>query len=172
MSEGLNDPSWIVQVAVVRSLVELGAVDSVDRMMPLLQSSQKAVREATVEALGELQYEGAIPMLSETLKRDPDGFVRLAALKAICQIKPTDVRSQLEYALSDGYLHLRWYAMKQLAPDMDETDLPLLQQLLHDDAKPSWEEESLRDLAIQALRRIDSDACRALLLAAEKQNAL
>ena len=159
----INDSSWIVQVAVVRTLVELGAADATGDMLPLLQSPHKQVREATAEALGELRDGQALEALSATLKGDGDNFVRLAALKAICQIEPPEMRAFLEYALSDGDIHLRWYAMTQLAPRMDETDLPLLQQLLTDDAKPSWEEETLRDLAIGTLQRIDSAECRALL---------
>ena len=53
--------------------------------------------------------------------------------------------------------------MQQLAPQMNESDLPILQQLLIDDALPSWESESLRDLAIQTLQRIDTAECRELL---------
>ena len=174
LSELLDDQSWIVQVAVIRSLVELGATGPTVKMTPLLQSRQKAVREATAEALGEMRDPLAIPALAETLTHDTDDFVRFAALRAIYEISPLDARPHLELALSDGYVHLRWFAMQQLAPQMDQTDLPILRQLLNDDDKPSWEDESLRDLAIMTLQRIDSDECRALLdsfSVAEKRNS-
>ena len=170
----LNDQSWIVQVAVIRSLVELGAIGETPKMTPLLRSRQKAVRESTAEALGEMRDPLAIPVLAETLKDDTDDFVRFAALRAIHEISSLDARPHLELALSDGFVHLRWFAMQQLAPQMDETDLPILRQLLNDDDKPSWEDASLRDLAIMTLQRIDSNECRALLdsfSVAEKRNS-
>ena len=159
----LNDSSWIVQVAVVRALVELSAVKVVAQLVPLLQSRHKSVREAAAEALGELKDPLAISPLGRALKREPDDFVRLAALKSIWQISPAEARTWLEYALSDSYLHSRIFALKQLAPEMDDSDIPILRQLLEDHEKPSWEGESLRELAIQVLQRIDSAQCRALL---------
>jgi len=159
----IDDPSWIVQVAVLRALVELGATGLATRLTVLLQSSRKAVREATAEALGEMGDAGAIPALGETLKQDTDEFVRFAALRAIYQIDPKGARSHLELALSDSSVHLRWFAMQQLAPQMNETDLPILKQLLNDHDKPSWENESMHDLAIMTLGRIGTDESRALI---------
>ena len=163
LSERLADPSWIVQVSVVRGLVELGAATVIGRMLPLLGSPVKAVREAVAEACGELKASQAIARLGETLKNDADDFVRFAALRSIQQIDRAAARPWLELALSDGYLHLRLFAMEHLAPMMDESHLPLLKQLLQDDETPSWESESMRDLSIMTLKRIDSDKSRALL---------
>jgi len=163
LSERLDDPSWIVQVAVLRALVELDAGELASQIAPLLRSAQKTVREAAAEALGDLADATAIPALAERLKADEDEFVRFAALRAIHQIAPGRARPQLELALSDSSFHLRCFAMRQLAPQMNETDLPILKQLLNDTAKPSWEDESLHELAVQTLQRIDSDASRALL---------
>ena len=53
--------------------------------------------------------------------------------------------------------------MERLSPEMDESDLPILRQLLTDDEHPSWEGASLRDLALQVLGRINSAESRALL---------
>ena len=53
--------------------------------------------------------------------------------------------------------------MQQLLPMLDASDLPILRQLLQDDEKPAWEDASLRDLAVQALQRIDNPESRALL---------
>jgi len=163
LSARLDDPSWIVQVAVLRALVELDAKGLAARIVPLLQSARKAVREAAAEALGEMGDPTAIPPLAERLKADDDEFVRFAALRAIHQIEPGSARPQLELALSDSSFHLRCFAMRKLAPLMNETDLPILKQLLNDCDKPSWEDESLHELAVQTLQRIDSDASRALL---------
>ncbi|MYD08868.1 MAG: TIR domain-containing protein [Chloroflexi bacterium] len=159
----LSDRSWIVQVASIRALVELGAADAAPDLLPRLESSHKSVREAAAEALGELAHAAAIEPLGEVLKADPDEFVRLAAVKSIVRISPTEARPWLEYALSDSYLHIRAFAMEQLAPEMSESDLPILRQLLHDDEQPSWEGASLRDMAIAVLRRLDSDLSRAAL---------
>lgn len=162
----LNDGNWIVQVAVLRALDELGAKGLTTKMTPLLQSARQAVREAAAEALGEMGDRRAIPALAASLKVDADEFVRLAVLKAICQIHPDGARPHLEFALSDSSVHLRWYALRQLSPQMNESDLPILKQLLDDFEKPAWEDESLHELAAATLRRIDSHECRALLSAA------
>ena len=163
LSARIDDPNWIVQVAVVRALVELGANGMTFNLTPLLQSSRKAVREAAAEALGELADRQAVAALGETLMDDPDEFVRLAALNAISQIEPDGARPHLELALSDSSVHLRWQAMQFMAPLMTEADLPILQQLLNDYDKPSWEDLSLHDLAVMTLQRIGSDQSKALL---------
>ena len=159
----IDDPSWIVQVAVVRALVELEASGLADTLAPLLRSPRKAVREAAAEALGEMGDAVAIPALGEALKRDGDEFVRFAALRAIHQLEAGEARPHLELALSDSSIHLRWFAMQQLAPQMNETDLPILKQLLDDHDKPSWEDETMHDLAIMTLRRIGTEGARELL---------
>ena len=163
LQDRLGDSSWIVQVASIRALVELGADDAAPNLLPRLRSEHKPVREAAAEALGELAYRAAIGPLGQVLKRDPDEFVRLAALTSIHRISPAQARPWLEYALSDRYLHIRVFALEQLAPTMSESDLPILRQLLLDDEQPSWEGASLRDMTITILRRINSAASRALL---------
>ncbi len=163
LSERVDDPSWIVQVAVVRALAELGAAGLAARVSPLLRSSRKAVRESAAEALGKMGDPQVMPALATTLKRDADEFVRFAALNAILQLGAESARPYLELALSDSSVHLRHFAMEQLAPKMNETDLPILKQLLNDHGKPSWENESLHDLALKTLRRIGSDESLALL---------
>lgn len=163
LSERVDDSSWIVQVAVLCALVELGASGLATKLTPLLRSSRKAVRELAAEALGDMGEPQALPALVATLKRDGDEFVRLAALKAVCQFGAESARPQLELALSDSSVHLRHFAMDRLAPQMSETDLPILKQLLNDHSKPSWENESLHDLAIMTLRRIGSGESLALL---------
>lgn len=163
LSGRLTDPSWIVQVAVVRALVELGAAGQAEKLATLLRSPRKALRETAAEALGEMGDAQAIRALGETLQRDDDEFVRFAALRAIHQLDAHEARTHLELALSDSSVHLRWFAMQQLAPSMNETDIPILKQLLKDHEKPSWENETVHDLARMALQRIDSDEARALL---------
>lgn len=166
LSLRLADPNWIVQVAAIRALLAHGAAESTDKMIPLLGSPQQAVREAAAEALGELGLPTAIRALADAFRGDKDSFVRLAALKSIQQINPGLAREHLEHALSDEFIHLRWYAVKTLAPAFDENDIATLARLLSDDGKPSWEEQSIRDFAIAALRRIDSPESRAAIAAA------
>lgn len=173
LKDRLDDASWIVQVAVIRALVELNAKESAAAMAQLLQSPHKAVREATAEALGTLQNPDVIPALGQTLKKDPDYFVRFAAIQSIHQISPNEAREYLDYALTDRYIHVRWYAMKALAPRMDASDIPVLARMTADRGKPLWEEKSIRDFAILALQRIDTAESKALLehiRKAEKRN--
>jgi hypothetical protein len=79
------------------------------------------------------------------------------------QLGADSARPYLELALSDSSVNLRHFAMEQLAPKMTESDMPILQQLIHDHDKPSWENESLHDLALKTLRRIGSDESLALI---------
>ena len=159
----LQDPNWIVQVAVLRALVQLGASESAEHVTPLLQNAQKAVREAAAEALGELGNPVSAVELGNTAQNDDDHFVRFAALRSMHQISPRLAREYLENALSDDFIHLRWFAMKALAPLMDASDVPLLTRMLEDDEKPSWEDESVRDLAVAALLRINTPESNAAL---------
>ena len=159
----LHDESWIVQVAAVRALGELRAAECASDMASLLNSQRSTVREATADALGALRQPQVIPALGEVLQRDSDDFARLAALKAIHRINPPQSRQWLDMALGDSSLHLRHYALQQLAPQMTESDLTMLHRLLSDDRKPPGEEESLRDLALRALQAINTPASRALL---------
>lgn len=173
LKDRLDDANWIVQVAVIRALVELDAKESAAAMTHLLQSPHKAVREATAEALGTLQNPDAIPALGQTLKQDPDYFVRFAAIQSIHQISPSEAREYLDYALTDRYIHVRWYAMKALAPLMDASDIPVLARMTGDKGKPLWEEKSIRDFAILALQRINTPESKTLLehiRKAEKRN--
>ena len=129
----------------------------------LLQSPQKAVREAAAEALGELGNAIAVSALGQSAQNDNDYFVRFAALRSIHQLRPQLAREYLEKALNDDYIHVRWYAMKALAPLMDESDIPLLQKMLDDKEKPTWEDESVHDLAMAALLRINTPEGNAAL---------
>ena len=162
LTHALRDANWIVTVAAVRALVELDAREAAPDILPLLTSGRTQAREAAAEALGQFEASLALPALSQVLINDADDFVRLAAISAICQIGG-ETRPWLEIALSDRYLDIRLFAMRQLCACMDESDLPVLVKLLEDDAAPSYEAASLRDLALETLERIDSPACRALL---------
>lgn len=169
----LDDANWIVQVAVIRALVELDAKESAAAMAHRLQSPHKAVREAAAEALGALRNPDVIPALGQTLKQDPDYFVRFAAIQSIHQISPNEAREYLDYALTDRYIHVRWYAMKALAPLMDASDIPVLARMTADRGKPLWEEKSIQDFAILALQRINTPESKVLLehiREAEKRN--
>ncbi len=166
LARRLEDANWIVQVAAVRALAHQNAADAVDKMMPLLGSPQQQLREAVAEALGDLRQSIAIRALAETFNHDEDDFVRLAALKSLRQINENRAREHLEQALNDDFIHLRWYAAKTLVPIFDEADIPTLRSMLSDDGKPAWEEQSIREFAIEALRRIDTAESRAAIDAA------
>ena len=167
----LQDESWIVQVAAVRSLAELRAVDCASDMARLLGHEQASLREAVADSLGQLRQPQVIPALGQAFLRDADMFVRLAALKAIYAINPTQARPWLERALNDDSLPLRHFALERLAERMTESDLPVLRQLLNDHQIPDGEESSLHDLAANALRVMDTPASRELLNASVAERA-
>lgn len=166
LTRRLGDANWMVQAAAVRALVAQRATAAVDKIMPLLGSPQQALREAAAEALGDLGDAKALRALAEALQTDADDFVRFAALKSLQQINPGLAREHLAQALGDDFIHARWYAVKTLAPVMGESDIPTLARLLGDDGKPAWEAESIRDIALAALQRINSPASHAAIAAA------
>ena len=171
LAERLDDSNWIVQVAVIRSLAALKTTVGMERLMALLRGRRKQVREAAAEALGELGYAPAMSALGERARIDEDAFVRLAALNALHAINPTLSRPHLIAALDDDFIHVRWQAMRYLAPLAIAADVALLSRHLSDEGKPEWEARSIAQLAAAALRRVDTAESRAALAAHPRAKA-
>lgn len=153
--KAINDDNWIVQVAVVRALVELNASSATLDIVPLLKHPNNVVRETSAEALGALDNADAIPYLEQAFESDEE-FVRLASIKAIHNLVDTHEIQHLIEGLQDDYVHVRWYAMQQLVSHFTPDDIPLLTELLNDDAKPAWEDMRICDFAHQALVKLNT----------------
>ncbi len=158
----LHDTNWIVQISVMRALVELKASEYAMDIAALLNHDNHAIRETVAETLGLLGNPAVISTLEHALHH-PDEFVRLASIKSIHQLRDDSSVDYLLLGLDDSYLHVRWFAMKHLVPHFTEVDIDLLAQLLEDEAKPSWEEKSISDYAYDALSLINSSEARNLI---------
>lgn len=166
----LNDSHWMVQVAVIRALVELEASQHATDIAGLLAHPNNAVRETAAEALGALGNPKVLQALERTMEFDDD-FVRLASIKAICEILDDD--REVEYllrGLEDSYVHIRWFSTKKLLPHIGKHDTDLLAQLLRDNGKPAWEDLSISDFAYEKLLEINTSEAKKIIEQHDRRN--
>lgn len=82
-----RDPSSAVRIAVIEALVALEAENAGSALVSVLRSDPDLdVRNAAAEALGELQFKGAIPQLAEALSEEAlweNAFEALGILNAL-----------------------------------------------------------------------------------------
>lgn len=151
----LQDSNWMVQVAVIRGLVELDARETAPDIVELLTNTNTAVAEAAAEALGILKNTSVVDSLAQALQSQ-DEFVRLATIKSISQILQNRATPYLFSSLNDSYNHIRWFAIKQLSACATPEHLSAIINLLPDQSGPAWEEGTISDYAIVALRHINT----------------
>src|SRR5215213_2086398 len=82
----LNDPSPIVRATAAKSILSLGAEESVSSLLPLLNEKDEFVRRETAYALGLTRSRAATAALSDRLLNDKEDGVRAAAAVALGQI--------------------------------------------------------------------------------------
>lgn len=151
----LNDKNWMVRIAATRALLEIGDKAATIPITRLLSDQNSTVREAAAEALGKLGDSAAIPYLTKALQ-DKEAFVRLAATVSLSHVTdPTNIKSLLS-ALKDADSHVRWAAVQSLIDRGNDQAVPALIELLEDNEGPYWEDQKICDLAVAALRRINS----------------
>ena len=82
----LTDASSIVRATAAKSILSLGAEESVSSLLPLLNDKDEFVRRETAYALGLTRSRSATSGLSERLLTDKEDGVRAAAAVALGQI--------------------------------------------------------------------------------------
>ena len=82
----LNDASPIVRATAAKSILSLGADESVSSLLPLLNDKDEFVRREVAYALGLTRSRAATSALSERLLSDKEDGVRAAAAVALGQI--------------------------------------------------------------------------------------
>ncbi|MGH2740285.1 MAG: HEAT repeat domain-containing protein [Actinomycetota bacterium] len=98
--KALHDRSENVRLRAAAALSELGEL-AIDAVVPEIQSSNRAVREAAVYALSGARSQRAIDPLSQALG-DPDSLVRREAARGLMRLADPSASEQLAGALDDG----------------------------------------------------------------------
>jgi len=83
---GLTDASSIVRATAAKSILSLGAEESVSALLPLLNDKDEFVRRETAYALGLTRSRAATAALSDRLLNDKEDGVQAAAAVALGQI--------------------------------------------------------------------------------------
>ena len=83
---GLIDPSPIIRATATKAILSIGAGESVNALLPLLNDKDEFVRRETAYALGLTHSRSATTALSERLLNDKEDGVRAAAAVALGQI--------------------------------------------------------------------------------------
>ncbi len=72
-----------ININVARALAMLKAKDAAERVLPLLESGEPTVREATIKALGDLGNPAATDKLVQIALTDREPFLRKVAVQAL-----------------------------------------------------------------------------------------
>lgn len=151
----LNDESWTVRIAAIRSLVEFEDASVSPAILELVLDKQTLVKEAALEAIGILGDTSIIRPLVRALD-SKDSFLRLAAVQALGQIQHPDVVMPLAESCRDDDKNVRWAAVDALRSHKDERAVRYLILCLTDQDSPHWEDESIPQMAAEALENIGS----------------
>ncbi len=129
--EALRDAEWTVRSSATVALVCLGALVSVDDLVPFLQSDDSESRWRAVWILGATQdqHRRAVELLEAALN-DKDSEVRYRAAHALANLAPDRAVERLIVMLSDEDSLVRWEAAGLLHDIGDGRAIePLIQAL-------------------------------------------
>jgi HEAT repeat protein len=166
LTSSLDDPSWMVRVAVIHALVEMKDRQAVSKLVRMVtEDPETRVREVVVAALGVVGDQSVVPTLINTL-RDRDEFVRRVAADSLGMLKAEQATDVLMDALNDPSMDVRMSAIWALGQIKAERAVPSITVHLADETIPIWETETTTrvcDVAAEALELIGTeDAMNAL----------
>ena len=161
MFKALHDKNWTVRITAIRSLVEMGEPSASSAILELVLDSNTLVKEAALEAIGILGDTSIIRPLVQALKND-DAFLRLAAVQALGHLHHSDVVIPLAEASRDKDKNVRWAAVDALRSHNDERAVRHLILCLEDLESPHWEDESIPQIAAEALENIGTELALAM----------
>ncbi|MDR1721801.1 MAG: HEAT repeat domain-containing protein [Methanobrevibacter sp.] len=86
--EALDDEDWGVRKVAVRSLGELKATETIDRIAEIMMEEEDwGVRLAAIRSLGDMEVEEAIAPIKKARRKEKDKDFKKAANKAIKKIE-------------------------------------------------------------------------------------
>jgi HEAT repeats len=146
-----NEPNEIRENAAYA----LGVMDASAAYEPLVRAMQDpaaSVRRWTVNALGHLGDQRAVPLVKEVLRTDTDDSVREAAIHALSDLKVTDDLEIFEEAIKDRSWYVRWNTIYWLSYIEDEKVPAIIATALKDRSK------KVREWAAKCLKGIQEAA--------------
>lgn len=156
MLNSLEDESWTVRIAAIRSLIEIGDSQAAASILDLVLDKHNLVKEAALEAIGILGDTSIIRPLVKALE-STDSFLRLAAIQALDRLHHPDVVIPLAQSLRDPDKNVRWAAVNALRKHNDERAVRYLNLSLYDEESPHWEDETIPQIAAEALENIGTE---------------
>ena len=119
----LDDPHYLVVVGAVDVLAAHERPEMLQHFVPRLKHKHPMVRQAACAAIARVRGEEGVPGVAELVK-DPDPFVRRAALKALAQFprRPDATRAMVE-AVADKDPGVSYMAHRLLSERTNRTNV-------------------------------------------------
>lgn len=152
IKEQLQSPDWTVRRKAISAIIEHQPETAAQHIIPMLKDNEPQVRIAAAEALGKIGTEAAIDALI-TAFADDELLVYDAAKKALIACGRA-ARDPLLRALSNRRIHIRAGAIQVLKHLADPTTVKALSEKLQDNAKPTFTDQPICELAASALQAI------------------
>jgi HEAT repeat protein len=112
--EHLQDEFPMIRLAAAKAIYNIAGKEELPTLMTLFQDSDKSVRAAVIQLVGEWRDSRAVTGLTEVLKTDVEESVRLMAIDALGKIQDTSAVPVLIEALKDKSGVLRAKANRAL----------------------------------------------------------
>ncbi len=140
LAEALGDQRHAVKRAAAQALGKIGLRQPVMAVLTqVLAAGQRGSRRAAVEALAQLDADGAYPALRNALT-DPDSTVRQGALAALGELGDrrvlADFRERLLFDPDPGVRTEAAYRLGKLGTPGDHAELQALDEAARNDASP------------------------------------
>lgn len=126
-----HDSDEGVRLKAVSAFRRFRTPTAVQPLIVLLDDPNAALRQRAVESLGEIRHQPTVDQLMQMLRADSAVEVRLAAAKALGQLKNPKAVPVLEEALDDEFT-VRCRAIVAIGQIGDASSLPALLAMLRD----------------------------------------
>jgi HEAT repeat protein len=151
----LQRQEWSVRRDAVEAMGLLDNENAIPHIQSMLDDEDRMVRWTAVKALDNFASQEAVIGLTQAL-RDEDSMVYDVAASALSKRGEPAIPG-LVAAISNDNVDLRGSAIEALGEIGSETAIPYLVDALQDTECPQWEDNSICDLAADALKRIGTE---------------
>lgn len=109
-----NEPDLLVRIELLRTLGNFPTLPAGAALYAAMQDSDRDIRMACCEAWGRRGGPDAAKVLGEVIRSEQDSDVRLAALRALAQVKDPATVAAIAPALEDPSPAMQWRAVRSL----------------------------------------------------------